>query len=328
MIPYLLIPLLAIGSPWLPKENELVQRRNIVRDFDFKDRIVPVIPEKGKKIRVIIDSDMKCEIDDQYAAALALLSPERFEILGFVASGFYGPHGGPTSIDRSYGETKLILEKMGLDQEIPVYKGSHPMQYMYTPSPSEGVDFIIEQAMASSKEDPVWIIAIGSATNLASAYLVEPDIRERSVFFWHGRTQWPEGAYNFNVFGDPIAARTLFDIPVTLVLFDTGGHLDLPMEESEKYVRPYGEIGKYLHDYRHTSAYFRRPGKGFFDLGDIAALLEPDIAKWEVVEAPEVEGNLKYSFTGRKGKILRCYDIDRDATFQLLYDKLKAKYGP
>jgi len=32
---------------------------------------------------VIIDSDAKNEIDDQWAIGLAILSPERFEIEGF-----------------------------------------------------------------------------------------------------------------------------------------------------------------------------------------------------------------------------------------------------
>ena len=46
-----------------------------------------------------------------------------------------------------------------------------------------------------------------------------------------------------------------------------------------------------------------------------------------MVDCPEVIWYLDYQFNGAKGKILRCYDIDRDKTFVLFYDKLKSFYG-
>ena len=76
-----------------------------------------------------------------------------------------------------------------------------------------------------------------------------------------------------------------------------------------------------------TQEWFQQPDKGFFDLGDIAALLDPDIAEWVVELCPEVGPDLAYEFGKPLGKILRCRDIDRDKTFALLYDRLKAAYG-
>ena len=63
--------------------------------------------------------------------------------------------------------------------------------------------------------------------------------------------------------------------------------------------------------------------KGFFDLGDIAALVAPDLACWERTDCPEVGPDLSYSFTGRMGEILRCYHIDCPGTFELFYQKLQ-----
>jgi inosine-uridine nucleoside N-ribohydrolase len=294
---------------------------------DFDARRLPEIPPKGERIRVILDTDAFNEIDDQWAMALALLAPERFEILGLVAANFDHPHGGPSSVESSLREIELVLDKMGLAGRFPIYRGSHPMRYKYEPSPSEGVDFMVETALASPPDDPVWLVALGSATNLASAYLSEPRIAERAVFFWHGRTRWPDYCHNFNVFGDPIAARTLFHNPIPFVLFDTGGHLSCPMEESERRVAPYGEIGEYLHEFRKTNDWFMQSDKGFFDLGDIAALLDPDIGEWVVEQAPEVKPYLEYDFSKSYGPILRCKDVDRDATFELLYERLAAAYG-
>jgi inosine-uridine nucleoside N-ribohydrolase len=295
-----------------------------INDYDFSERPVPEMPSSEKKIRIIIDSDAKNEVDDQWAIALALLSSHRFVIEGFVAANYDNPHGGPQSIDKSYEEILRLLDKAGMKGAFPVYRGSPPMQYRYAPSGSEGVDFIVRTALNSTPEDPVWIVALGSATNLASAYLQDPEIAKTAVFFWHGRTRWPDKCWNFNVFGDRKAAMTLFHSPVPLILFDTGTHLYCPMEESETMVRPHGELGKYLHDIRKTGEWYQLSDKGFFDLGDIAALVEPGLATWEVVDCPEVDPDLTYKFSGKKGKILRCYDIDRDGTFELLYERLKS----
>lgn len=309
-------------------QTSYASQESHIRNVDFNKRKIPVIPGKTEKLRVIIDTDAKNEIDDQWAIVLALLSSDRLQIEGFVAANYDNSGGGPEGIEKSYQEIKLLLKKSGFEDKYPVYKGSHPLRYKYEPSESDGVDFIIKTAMESTPSDPIWVVALGSATNLASAYLKNPEIRDRVVFFWHGRTRWPDKCWNFNVFGDRIAAITLFHVPVPLVLFDTGTYLTCPMDESEKHVLPYGEIGKYLHEYRYANDYFQRADKGFFDLGDIAALVDPDIALWQEVSCPEVDPDLSYKFKGTKGKILRCYYIDRDLTFRLLYDKLKSHYSP
>ena len=290
---------------------------------DVKMRKIPVIPAKEKRIRLMIDSDCKNEIDDQWAIALAILSPERFKIEGFVGANFDNQRGGSDSVEKSVKEIKKVLQLAGMEGRWPVKNGSDPMQYRFQPSESEGVDFIIEKAMASSPDDPLWIVGLGSATNIASAVLKEPEIIDKIIVFWHFRTRWPEKCYNFNVFGDIRAARIVFHSPLSFVLFDTGTYLNCPMEESKKNVYPYGQLGKYLHEYRYTDDWFMSADKGFFDLGDIAALYNPDLACWEETNCPEVDWDLDYVFNNKYGKILRCYHIDRDRTFALLYEKLK-----
>lgn len=310
------------------KELSYRQRIDLISKRDPKLRKVPKIPPKSERIRVIFDTDAKNEIDDVWAIALAILSLERFKIEGFVAANFDNnrPETGPDSIDASFKEIKRILSKAGLEGKWPILRGSAPMRYKFEPSESEGVDFIIKKAMESTPEDPLWIVGLGSATNIASAYLKEPRIADRIVVFWHFRTRWPDKCWNFNVIGDVRAARIVFHSDMSFVLFDTGTHLVCPMEESKKFMS-YGELGKYLHEYRYQSSYYRRPDKGFFDLGDIAALIDPSLASWEVVACPEVNWDLNYQFKDTKGTILRCYDIDRDATYALFTKKLKTFAG-
>jgi purine nucleosidase len=294
---------------------------------DPSQRLMPAIPPKDQRIRLLIDSDCKNEIDDQYAIALAITSPERFAIEGFVAANFDNERGGPEGIERSAREIELVLDKAGLSGRWPVRRGSHPMQYQHVPVESEGVDFIIERAMAGSPDNPLWIVGLGAATNMASAYLKEPRIADRVVAFWHLRTRWPEKCWNFNVFGDVRAARLIFHSPLSFVLFDTGTYLTCPMEESERMLKPYGALGEYLHEYRKTHPGFARPQKGFFDMGDIAALLDPSLACWEETACPEVDWDLSYRFKGTLGSILRCYHVDRDRSFDLLYERMRRYFS-
>ena len=307
-----------------------------LENYDYGSRPVPEIPSKGERIRVIIDTDAKAEVDDLWALALVLLSPERFDIVGIIGATFLT--GGPGSPELSRREIDTIVKLAKRDGDFPILRGSEPMPYPYAPSKSEGVDFIIRKAMESTPENPLWVVGLGAATDIASAFLMEPRIAERVVAFWHLRTAWPEKASNFNVFGDIHAARLLFHSPLSFVLFDTGTHLNCPMDESSAKVRPMGDLGRYIHDYRrgkaglYGTASFQQwliqgmldDKKGFFDLGDIAALMDPDIASFEIVDCPDVGHDVTYQFNGTRGRILRCYDIDREKTFELLFRKLKA----
>jgi len=293
--------------------------------------VVPKIPPKNERIRVLFVSDATNEIDDIWALTLALLYPERFEIEGFVGSNYdHTSDGiGPRSIEQSVKEIYTILEKTGMKGKFPVFPGSHPMQYEFAPSGSEGVNFIVKRAMAGTPDKPLWIVGLGSCTDLASAYLQEPAIKDRVVMFWHARTHptWPHRAHNYNIKGDMHAARMMFHAPFPLVLFDTGTHLIAgPLEESAQYIKPYGELGEYLYNYRLKSSYFTEPDKGYFDLGDVAVLIDPQIGKWEETRCPTVTPYMDYNFYADNGKLLRCYDIDRDKTFKLLYDRLKTNY--
>lgn len=295
--------------------------------MDASSRRIPTIPPKDTQIRLLIDSDAKNEIDDQYAITLAILSPERFAIEGLVGATFDHPRGGDDPVGASVSEIELVLEKAGMQGRWPVLRGSDPMQYRERAVESEGVRFIIERAMAGSPENPLWVLGLGAATDIASAFLLEPGIVDRVVVFWHLRTHWPEKCINFNVVNDVRAARKLFHSPLSFVLGDTGTYLRASLEETERNVKPYGEIGEYLHDYRYTRPQFMRPQTPFVDLADVAALLDPDVGCWEVTACPEVDWDLSYRFKDSLGSILRLYHVDRDRTFRLLYDRLKSHYG-
>lgn len=290
--------------------------------FGQSKRLLAPWPPPQGALRLIVDTDAGNEIDDQYALALALGSPERFHIEGIVAAHF-GESGGAQGMEKSYQEIQRVLETAGMAGKIPVKRGSDPLHYRDQAIHSDGVDFIVQQARTATPESPLWLVLLGPATDAAAALLKDPSIADRLVVFWHGRTQWPVRCWNFNAYNDILAARLLFELPSRLVLFDTGEHL---LIDPEEFVRRYGSagpLGVYLGKIRYKNSYTRGAQKGIFDLGDIAALADPLIAPWEKVDAPAVLQDLQYDFSKNNGPIVRIYFIDTERTFDLLGDALK-----
>jgi len=269
-------------------------------------------------LSVIIDTDAANEVDDQWAIALALGFPERLKIEGFVAA-HYGQRGGEKGIAKSRASLEATLAATGMAGKFPLANGSDPLVYQDRVPESAGVDFIIAKARAATPERPLWLVLLGPVTDAVAALVKDPSIADRLIVFWHGRSEWPERCANFNATNDPLATRMVFELPCRFVLFDTGAGLTMPMEESEKRVGGAGRLGKFLHDIRKPSAYASRADKGMFDLGDIAALIDPaGTCKWETVPAPSVKADFHYDFSKTNGPLLRITTIDRDASFALL----------
>jgi purine nucleosidase len=290
-------------------------------------RIVPEIPTSGKKIRLLIDSDAANEIDDLYAIAMALNAPDRFNIVGFVATHF-AASAGPESTEASYSLILNLLENAGVSGKYIVKRGANPMQYFGYPSEGEGVDFIIEQARNSTKDDPLWIVCLGAATNMASAILKDPEIISRIRVVFHSRSSqtWPERSEQYNVMGDILAARTLLKSKVPLVWFDTGTNLRISFDETEKHVASTGNLGRFIHDYRKKNSNWMSTEKGFFDLGDIAFLIKPELCSFEVVYAPSMKQNMFFDQSKSNGKMMRVFEIKNGETWQLMFEKME-KYS-
>jgi inosine-uridine nucleoside N-ribohydrolase len=295
-------------------------------DFVQVDRVIPELPPSGKTLRLVIDSDVANEIDDLYAIALALVSPDRFRFEGLIGANYknFAPGAGPESIEKSYALGIQLINLAGMQGKYPIIRGAPPCQYYGFPSQGEGVDFIIERAHAGSEDDPLWVVGLGTATDLASAILKDPTIMPKVRFVFHGRSDftWPQRSVQFNVKGDIHAARTLLKEWVPLVWFDTGTHLCADYKITEKCLAPAGELGKFIHNYRNRDPYFRSLDKGFFDMGDIAWMIEPEICKSELVRAPSMDEYMFFDHSRPNGKMLRIFDIDNDQTWNMLFQRM------
>jgi inosine-uridine nucleoside N-ribohydrolase len=277
-------------------------------------------------MRLVIDSDVANEIDDLYAIALALAAPRRFEIEGFVATHFAAsPIGGSQSTEKSAALLQRLLDAAGTGDVAPIALGSDPIHYPGEATDSPGVELLIEAAERSSRDDPVWVVVLGAATNVASALLKRRDLADRLRVVFHARCpeHWPTRTQQFNVVGDVLATQVLLDSKVPLVWFDTGTELTQSMEESAIRLRPLGEVGRFIHDYRAGHhAWVQHPDKGIFDLADLAWMIDPTLCRVERVPAPKMLRHLFFDQTAGNGEMLRVTDINASRTWELFFDFL------
>ncbi len=199
----------------------------------------------NKQIRVIIDSDTYAEGDDQFAIVHALLTP-KFDVVGIVAEQF-GVRNYTDSMEKSYLEIKKLLELMDMNH-IPVYRGeTTALVDERTAGNSEGARFIIEEAL---KEDdrPLFVLNMGAITNLASAYLMKPEIETKLTAIWIGGGPYSGAMMDFNAGNDLVAANVIISSNIELwqIPFSAYAMMEVSFSELFDKVKPYGAIGKYL----------------------------------------------------------------------------------
>ena len=289
-------------------------------------------PPKGK-VRIVLDTDTYNEIDDQFAVVYALLSPERMEVEALHAAPFHNSRSsGPgDGMEKSYEEIHRLLARLpavGRSKEEFVRRGSTDwLPSDGTPFESEATADLIERALASPLEDPLYVVAIGAITNVASALLLEPEIRRRIVLLWLGghARHWPD-TREFNLRQDPAASRVVLDCGVPLVRFPCMGvvsHLHTTQPEMAEHVKGKGAIGDYLFQiYSEYHADQFAYSKQIWDLAPLGWLVDPKWAQMELVSSPRLTNAITWEFDEGRHTVSCARHVDRDGIFRDLFSKL------
>jgi inosine-uridine nucleoside N-ribohydrolase len=83
---------------------------------------------------------------------------------------------------------------------------------------SDAARDLAERALQYSPENPLYVVAIGAITNVASAILLEPAVAENTVLVWlGGHARHYHDTAEFNMKQDVAAARVVFGCGVPLV---------------------------------------------------------------------------------------------------------------
>ena len=301
------------------------------------------------KIRIVLDTDTYNEIDDQFAVVHALLSPDKISVEGIYAAPFYNQRATSPGdgMEKSYEEILRLLDRLDVPSENLAYRGSYGFLTDYEhPYNSDAVKDLIERAMKSDKDDPLYVVAIGALTNIASAILIEPKIIERIVIVWLGghALHWPH-TVEFNLAGDVLAARLVLDCGVPLMLIPCVGvttHLRTTVSEIEQYVQGRGAIGDYLAEtFKSYNKDHFAWSKEIWDVVAIAYLINADWIPSNIVSSPIITQRtaamvstqdptiwstqpLVWSFDDARHLIRCAYYVERDPVFGDLFSKLDA----
>lgn len=281
------------------------------------------------KINMVLDTDTYNEIDDQFALMYALRSPERLNVEAVYAAPFHNDRSsGPgDGMEKSYEEIFRVMDKMHMKPpEGFVLRGStRYLESLETPCDSEAARDLIKRAMDAT--EPLYVVAIGAITNVASAILLDPRIIEKIVVVWLGGNalHWPH-TWEFNLMQDVLAARVVFDCGVPMVQVPCAGvvdHLHTTVSELEAHIDGKSEIGSYLtqivREYHHDLYAW---SKVIWDISAIAYLINPEWVPTTLVHSPVLTDQMTYSVDQRRHFIKYAYHLDRDGIFKDLFRKV------
>lgn len=306
------------------------------------------------RARVIIDNDFSGDPDDLYQLVHHLLSPS-VEITLVVASHLraddpFDPSG--RSAQNAALIARDVFARMGLASTEVIVSGSdEALADRTTPRRAPAVDAIIAEALREDVSTPLFYVAGGGLTDLASAYLVEPRIAERLTLVWIGGAEHeglavpPPNAMpvEYNLLIDPVAGQVVFGdstIPLWQVPRDVYRQCLVSDAELRVRVAATGPLGRYLYDEVATVMRMVAPhlggGAETYALGDsplvlltaLQSVFEPDASssRYEVRPTPALGDDGGYVAVAG-ARPMRVYTwVDTRLMFEDFYLKL-AEFG-
>ena len=321
-------------------------------------------------LRVIIDTDTANEVDDQFAIAWALMSPHRLSVEAIHAAPFchglyfdvvdaaaerrggertrletLAAHIGPErraemaaartaehGEQRSREEIHRILDAMNLDAPPLVMAGSS--RFMESPTDiveSDAARNLI--AHAHRGDGPLYVVTIGTPTNVAAALLIDPSIAEKIVviFLAGYPSVSPHADDSFNLVQDRHASNVLFESGVPLLYqpgYQVAEVLGFSLPDSERWVKGRGALGDLLHEIYVTNPIdgdVGRVGRSWviWDVIAIAWLLDPAWAP--TFETARARVDDRHTWKPIEGRMHEAYRVERNEIFGDFLAKLHAR---
>lgn len=194
-------------------------------------------------IPIVVDTDIGTDIDDAFALALMVRSPE-FHVLGVTTV------SGDTAA-RARLAAKLLWVAGGAWREVPVYAGTPgpaqtigqaPWAKNFT-SPALHLSGAVEFLRAEINAAPgqVTVVALGELTNLAALFRSDPRIAHKikSIVLMggsveHGYRPGSKPVAEWNIKSNIPAARAVFAASVPLLVAPVDSTVGLRLEESDR----------------------------------------------------------------------------------------------
>lgn len=303
------------------------------------------------RYRVIIDNDFSGDPDGLFQLAHQLLSPST-EICGIV-----GSHLSPTAGFRNGGNSaedaceavRKLLSVMEMEPAFPIVPGAaEGLKDTLTANDSEGAQLIIREVMKDDNR-PLFVLCGAGLTNIASAWIMCPEIADRLTVIWIGGQEyegfnpppgasWPE--YNLGLSvkaGKVVFNRSnlkLWQVPRNVYRQCMYSTAELIAD-----VEPTGKTGKYLVQvlkelFTGLKHWGLNMGETYI-LGDSPLVtlvslqtgFEPDPAssQYQLLRSPRINDEGLYE-NNPSGRLIRVYStIDTRLMFGDMLAKLRIK---
>jgi inosine-uridine nucleoside N-ribohydrolase len=289
-----------------------------------------------EKVDMVLDTDAYNEIDDQFAIAYALKSSDKIEVKALYAAPFYNQlsNGPKDGMEKSYDEIKKIIKLAGRgDLEPNVFRGSECyLKDEKTPVESEAMHDLINRARGYTSDRPLYVVAIGAITNVASAIIAAPDITDKIVIVWLGGHAWEwVHTAEFNMKQDVAAARVIFGCGAPVVQLPCSGVVSAfytTKPELEYWLVGKNPLADYLAKNTIAAAESYAAGRVWsrviWDVTAIAFLTDRGgrFLQSRVDYAPIPQYDHHYSFDCRRHFMRYVYAINRDALMGDLFTTL------
>ena len=300
----------------------------IVPSINDEYRLKRLVPP-DERINMVLDTDTFNEVDDQFAIVYALKSSEKLDVKAIYAAPFLNKRSSSPAdgMEKSYNEIVKLLKLLDTSANQFVYKGSAGFLQDYNnPYRSEAALDLVDRAM-KSEQRPLYVVAIGAITNVASAILIEPKIIERIVVVWLGGHShfWPD-TKEFNLRQDLLGSRLLLDCGVPLVQIPCLGaasHLLTTIYELEACIKGKSAVGDYLCQLvRNYSEDHTGWAKVIWDISTIAWLINSEWIPTSIVHSPVLTDQITWSVDRSRHLIRAAYFAYRNPIFKDLFKKI------
>lgn len=327
---------------WSPYHHNYYQKREIkmgTKDMSYLQRL----QRPSSAVDVVIDTDTYNQVDDLYALAYLMLSDDKLRLKAILAAPFYSPpelgrirqNNSPgEGMHQSYNAILELLDVMKReDLKQIVFHGSEAnLKDEETPVDSDAARELVRLANEHTPEDPLYVIAIATLTNIASAILIDPSIVDKIVVVWLGGHgfDW-HCCTDFNAAQDIAAARVLFGCGAAVVQLPLNGvvaEFRVSRIELEHILRGKNALCDYLLDCSlelMKNAPVENWSRPLWDVAVVAWLLNPEFMEDRYEHSPIFEYDFSYGTDHGRHLIKYVYHINRDILFDDMFRKLITK---
>ncbi len=288
--------------------------------------------KSDRKKKLILDTDAYNEIDDQFTIACFYYS-KKVDLIAVCAEHYMHDrcNSKELGMKRSYDEIVKVLSLANPHYKTETYRGSvNTIDEIGGAVDSEAADAIIR--IARESDEIVYVAAIGALTNVTSAILKAPDIKDKiCVVFVGCRPLFIGCPVEYNVEQDYKAAQLLFESGVPLIIVpdvNVTQKLRSPIDCVAQ-LKGANPVCDYLYDISYNA--YKIAGcpptwaRTIWDLGAPAIFETPEAVTYEFMPRPILTEERGYAFDDSRPEMIMVTDLDRDSIFDAAWNVLKTE---